>query len=139
MSEKFDRLKEIMGEIADVRHATGLMSWDQQTYMPAGGNEARGYQLATLSKMAHQLGTSDELGKLLTDLQAEFAGADASSDEAATIRVAKRDYDKEACVPADFVVEQAIVTARAFEAWAEARAKSDFSIFQSLTSEETHE
>ncbi len=130
MSEKFDRLKEIMGEIADVRHATALLSWDQQTYMPAGGNESRGYQLATLSKMAHQLGTSDELGKLLTDLKAEFAGADESSDEAATIRVAKRDYDKEACVPADFVVEQAIVTARAFEAWAEARAKSDFSIFQ---------
>ena len=33
-------------------------------------------------------------------------------------------------VPAEFVAEQAIVTARAFDAWVEARGKSDFSIFR---------
>jgi carboxypeptidase Taq len=32
-------------------------------------------------------------------------------------------------VPTDFVAEQALVTSAAFQAWAEARAKSDFSIF----------
>jgi carboxypeptidase Taq len=130
MSEKLERLKEIMGEVYDLRHAAALLSWDQQTYMPAGGNEARGHQLATLGKTVHKLGTSDEVGKLLSDLKQELAGADESSDEAALVRVATRDYNKETCVPEDFIVEQALVTARAFEAWAEARAKSDFSIFQ---------
>ncbi len=130
MSEKLDRLKEIMGEVYDVRHAAALLSWDQQTYMPAGGNEARGHQIATLSKIGHQLGTSDEVGKLLSDLKQELAGADDASDEAALVRVATRDYKKETCIPEDFIVEQALVTARAFEAWAEARAKKDFSIFQ---------
>jgi carboxypeptidase Taq len=129
MSEKLDRFKEIMGEIADVRNAAALSSWDQQTYMPPGGNEARGHQMATLGKIAHELGTSQELGKLLSDLQTEFAG-DQSSDEAAMVRVALRDYKKETCVPADFVVEQALVTSAAYEAWHEARAKSDFSIFR---------
>ncbi len=130
MSAKLDRLKEILAEAADVRSAAALLSWDQQTYMPAGGNDARGQQLGTLGKIAHDLATTDEVGKLLSDLKQEFAGADESSDEAALVRVATRDYEKETCVPADFIVEQAVVTAKAFEAWAEARSKSDFSIFR---------
>ncbi len=129
MSEKFDRFKQIMGEIADIHSAAGLLSWDQQTYMPQGGNEARGHHLATLGRIGHELATSEELGKLLSDLTSEFAG-DESSDEAAMIRVAARDYKKATCVPADFVVEQAIVTSDAYQAWTEARAKSDFSIFR---------
>ena len=130
MSAKLDRLKAIVGEISDVRSAAGLLGWDQQTYMPAGGNAARGQHLATLGKISHELVTSDEVGKLLSDLKQEFAGADDSSDDAAFIRLAARDYDKEVCVPSEFVVEQAIVTAKAFEAWAEARSKADFSIFR---------
>ncbi len=130
MSEKLDRLKEIMGEIYDLRHAASLLSWDQQTYMPAGGSEARGHQLGTLGKTIHNLATSEEVGKLLSDLKQELAGADESSDEAALVRVATRDHDKEVCVPEAFIVEQAMVSSRAFEAWAEAREKKDFSIFQ---------
>jgi carboxypeptidase Taq len=127
MSEKFERFKQITGEISDVGSAAALLSWDQQTYMPAGGNEGRGQQLATLSKIAHEIATSEELGKLLEDLKGEF---DEGSDEAAMVRVAARDYKKETCVPADFVVEQALVTTAAFEAWAHARAQADFSIFR---------
>lgn len=130
MSEKLNQLKEILGEVADLGSAASLLGWDQQTYMPAGGSEARGQQLATLGKIAHQKSTSDEVGKLLDDLKQESAGADPYSDEAALIRVAARDYDKAVRVPSEFVAEQAIVTTKAFEAWAEARSKSDFSIFR---------
>ena len=129
MSEKLNRLKEIIAEVSDLHSATSLLSWDQQTYMPAGGNEARGHHLATLSKLGHELSTSDEVGKLLSDLKQEFA-ADDPSDDAAMVRVAARDYDKAVCVPPDFIVEHAVVSSRAFEAWHEARAKSDFSIFR---------
>ena len=130
MSAKLDRLKAIAGEISDVRSAASLLSWDQQTYMPPGGNAARGQHLATLGKISHELATSDEVGRLLSDLKQEFAGANSSSDDAAFVRVAARDYNKEVCVPSEFIVEQAIVTSKAFEAWAEARSKSDFSIFR---------
>jgi carboxypeptidase Taq len=129
MSEKFEKFKELVGEISDIGMAASLLGWDQQTYMPPAGGEARGQQLATLGKIAHQKATSEELGKLIDDLKQEFAGADASSDEAAMIRVAAREYDKAVRVPSDFVAEQAIASTKAFEAWAEARAKSDFSIF----------
>ncbi len=46
------------------------------------------------------------------------------------IRVTARDYDKARRVPPEFIQEQAIVSSKAFEAWVEARSKSDFSIFQ---------
>lgn len=129
MSSNLDRLKEVMGEVADLSTAASILSWDQQTYMPPGGAHARGQQMATLGKIAHAKATSDEFGKLLQDLRVEYAASDASSDEAALVRIAGRDFDKAVRVPSEFVAEQAIVTSEAFEAWAEARAKSDFGIF----------
>ena len=53
--------------------------------MPPGGSEARGQQLATLGKIAHEKSTSDEVGKLLEDLKQEFTDPD--SDDGALIRV----------------------------------------------------
>jgi carboxypeptidase Taq len=130
MSEKINQLKQIIAEAADLDNAAGLLSWDQQTYMPIGGGEARGQQLATLGKLKHQKATSEEVGKLLDDLKKEFNGADSTSDDAAMVRVAARDYDKAVRVPSEFISERAIATTKAFEAWAEARSKSDFSIFR---------
>jgi len=129
MSEKLNLLKELLGEVEDLNGAASVLSWDQNTYMPKGGSEARGQQLATLGKIAHQKATSPELGTLLQGLKSEFAAAGSDSDDAALIRVAARDYEKAVRVPPDFVAEQALVTTAAFQAWAEARAKSDFSIF----------
>ena len=52
MSEKQQKLKELLGEVSDINSALSILSWDQQVNMPAAGNEARGQQLATLSKIA---------------------------------------------------------------------------------------
>ena len=128
MSEKLEQLKERLGEVTDIGRAASVLSWDQQVNMPPGGNEARGQQLATLSKIAQEKFISDEVGKLIDDLKQELNGAD--TDEAALVRVASRNYDKAIRVPPSFIAEQAIVTSKAFEAWIEARGKSDFSIFQ---------
>ena len=129
MSAKLDRLKELLGEVDDLHNIGSLLGWDQNTYMPPGGGEARGQQLATLDKIAHQKATSREVGDLLEELKVETAGSAVDSDEAALVRVAARDYDKAVRVPPEFVAEQAVVATAAFDAWTEARAKSDFSIF----------
>ncbi|MBC7878764.1 MAG: carboxypeptidase M32 [Anaerolineales bacterium] len=128
MSEKLNQLKEILGEVSDLQHAGSVLDWDQNVNMPSGGSEARGQQLATLGKIAQEKSTSEEVGRLIDDLKQEFEGAD--SDDASMIRVAARNYEKAKRVPAEFVAEQAIVTTRSFEAWVEARSKSDFSIFR---------
>lgn len=130
MSEKLEQLKTLLAEVADLNATQALLGWDQQTYMPQGGNEARGNQLATIGKISHQKFTSDEIGKLLGDLEKEYKGADADSDDLRLLKVTRHDYDQATRVPSDFVAEFAVVTSKAFEAWMEARGKSDFSIFQ---------
>ena len=128
MKEQFNRLKEMLAEISDINSASALLSWDQQTNMPPGGAEARGNQLATLGKISHIKFTSDEVGSLLEALSSDGAGLD--SDEAAQVRVTKRDYDKATRVPAEFVGEMAVISTRAHEAWMQARGKADFGIFR---------
>lgn len=134
MSDKLQQLKEILGEVSDLQTASSVLGWDQQTYMPPGGAEARGHQLGTLGKLAQIRFTSDEVGWLIEDLKKELGGekilGSLDSDEASLVRVTARDFEKARRVPPEFVLEQALVTARAFEAWREARRKSDFSIFQ---------
>ena len=128
MSEKLEQLKERLGEVEDIGRAASVLGWDQQVNMPPGGSEARGQQLATLSKIAQEKFIADEVGRLIDDLKKELDGAD--TDEAALVRVAARNYDKAKRVPPSFIAEQAIATSKAFDAWLEARGKSDFSIFQ---------
>ncbi|MEJ5225768.1 MAG: carboxypeptidase M32, partial [Anaerolineales bacterium] len=133
MDDKLTQLKEIFGEISDLNAAAALLGWDQNTYMPPGAAEARGQQLATLSKLAHIKFTSLEVGKLLEDLMPWALEQNAQNDEhydARLIIVAARDYEKATRVPPEFVAEMAQVTTRAFEAWVEAKGKSDFAIFR---------
>lgn len=130
MSEKLNRLKEMLGEVSDLNNAAGVLGWDQQVNMPPAGGEARGQQLGTLGKIALEKFTTDEVGKMIDDLKQELNGSDSDSEAAALIRVAARDYDKFKRVPPEFVSERAVVSSKAFGAWREARANSDFSIFQ---------
>ena len=48
MTEQFNKLKNLLGEIYDLNAALAVLGWDQQTYMPSGGAEERGNAMATL-------------------------------------------------------------------------------------------
>lgn len=129
MEEKLKLFKEKMADIVYLNQAGAVLGWDQNTYMPAGGAEARGNQLALISKLSHEWSTSQEMGRLLDDLVVYEKQLDPDSDDACLIRVAKREYDLDTRVPTEFVGEFAQATTKAFSTWAEARQKSDFSIF----------
>jgi carboxypeptidase Taq len=130
MEEKIQQMKTILAEVSDLNYASALLGWDQQTYMPVGGAEARGNQLALLGRLAHERATSPELGKLLDELSPYASSLDPDSDDACLIKVTARDYAKATRVPSRHVVEFSQVTTLAQQAWVEARQKSDFSIFQ---------
>jgi carboxypeptidase Taq len=127
---KLNQLKEILGELADLNAVGALLGWDQQTYMPRGGAQARGYHMATIGKIAHEKFVSEEVGKLLDELTQAAADLDPDSDERCLIKVTKRLYDKEVKVPTEWVMEFAQVTTAAHQAWGEARAENNFSKFQ---------
>ena len=130
MEEKINRLKAILAEISDLDHATALLAWDMQTYMPPAGAEGRGNQLALLERLAHERVTSPELGILLDELKPYVASLEPDSDEARLVKVTARNYDKALRIPARHIEESARLIALAEQAWMEARQKSDFSIFQ---------
>ncbi len=65
--QQFKELQTRVNEIFDLQRASALLGWDQQTYMPPGGAENRGQQLATLQSIAHEKSISPEIGKLLDD------------------------------------------------------------------------
>ena len=130
MEKELQKLKNMIAEIADLNGANAILSWDQQTYMPPGAAEIRGQQLGTLGRLAHEKGTSKEMGELLKRLGKHVSSLDPDSDDARMVKMATRDYDRATRVPPEYVVEQAEVTAVANQAWTEARSKSDFSIFR---------
>jgi carboxypeptidase Taq len=130
MQEKLNLLKEKMATIWDLSMIGALMGWDQQTYMPPKGAEERGEQMATLSRLVHEMATSEEVGKLLDELLPYAQTLDPDSDDARLIKLAKREYDKQTRVPAEKVAEFARVTTLAQGAWVQARSESNFALFQ---------
>lgn len=130
MQETFEKLKKILWQVSDLENAARLLGWDQQTYMPPGGEGARGNQMGTLKSLAHQKYTSDEVGRLLEELESYEDELDPDSVEARFIQVTRREYDKKTRVPPEYYDEFSRVTTRAHSAWEEARESDDFAQFQ---------
>ena len=130
IEEQLERLKTLLNEIVDLKYAANVLSWDQQTQMPSGGASGRGYQVSTLSRLAHTKFISSEIGQLLQDLTPYAAEIAADSDDARLIKVTSREFEKLSRVPSDLVSELAMVTTEAYRVWEQARGESDFSKFQ---------
>ena len=52
-------------EITRINSAASVLSWDQETHMPAGGGEARAEQIAVLQGLAHDKLVSPEIERFL--------------------------------------------------------------------------
>jgi carboxypeptidase Taq len=126
MEPKLEELKQRLAEIDDLRRASAVLGWDQATHMPPGGAEARGRQTATLDRLAHEKFTDAAIGKLLADLQSYEESLPYDSDEAALIRVTRRDYERAVKVPSAFVAKFSAHVAATYEAWVKARPANDF-------------
>jgi carboxypeptidase Taq len=128
--EPLNRLQLAIGEVVDLQRAAALLEWDEQVYMPPGGAPVHGDMVATIRKTAHQKLTSDEVGRLIEELEKSADSLAPDSDERRIISVTARDYHKAVRVPADFVAEQAQAVSAAQHAWVDARKASDFARFQ---------
>jgi len=128
----FAELKQRLRTIEDLRCAEQVLLWDQSTYMPEGGAEARGRQLALLSSMGHDRLTDPPIGKLLDSVTpwAEAQGTD--SDEAALVRVTRRDYERAIRVPSSFMRKLSEHTSASYHAWQRARPANDFATMRPL-------
>jgi carboxypeptidase Taq len=119
-------LKARLLEIDDLNGAAALLRWDQTTYMPDGGAAARGRQLATLARLAHERFVEAETGRLLDAAARETGALPFESDEASLVRVARRNWDQAVRIPAALVAELQEHTAVSYQAWTAARPANDF-------------
>ena len=128
----FTELKQRLQAVEDLRCAEAALIWDQSTYMPAGGAEARGRALALLSSLVHERFTDPAIGRLVDSVApwAEAQGRD--SDAAALVRVTRRDYERATRVPPSFMRELSQHASASYHAWERARPEGDFAAMQPL-------
>jgi carboxypeptidase Taq len=128
MEPKLDDLKARLVEVNDLESASALLGWDQTTYMPPGGEQARGRQVATLGRLAHEKFTDSAIGTLLDDLRPYEESLPYDSDDAGLIRATRRAYQKAVNVPSEFMARLYAHMAAGYDAWTRARPANDFSI-----------
>jgi carboxypeptidase Taq len=123
-------------EIQRINSAASLLSWDQETYMPAGGGEARAEQISTLQGIAHQKLVSPDIERLLAAWIDPQTGEILDSpldawDESARslLREVWRDYSRAKKLPSDFVITLSRECSLAQQVWAEAKENHAFSQF----------
>ena len=89
VSASFEELAAHLARLSHMRSVSALVAWDQETYMPPKGAPARAEQAALMASMMHELQTSPKTADLIAACEAE--GRDAGSQEAAAVRLARRE------------------------------------------------
>src|SRR6185369_14918461 len=96
MNRAFETVLEMSRDLSALRSAVGVLSWDQETYMPPKGGEGRARTMAALTRVMHQRFSDARFG----DLIAAAAGdAALSAEEKALVREVKRDRDRAIKLP----------------------------------------
>jgi carboxypeptidase Taq len=124
-----DRLKSALAPVADLQHAESILDWDSRVSMPHAGALARAHASATVSRLAHELFVSDEIGSLLEELAPVEAEAGPDSVDGALIRLTRREWERARRVPPELAGEMTHAGNVAVAAWDEAKAASDFASF----------
>jgi len=127
----YQQLLELVREAHLLGSTQGLLDWDQQTMLPAGGLAFRAQQLKQLAQLVHQMATRPAIADLLSQCEEDASlVADPHSDTAANLREVRRSYDRATRLSQGLVAEIAETQSLAQSAWAQARSDDDFSSFQ---------
>lgn len=126
MKEKLEELKNLLKEIYALKTASGLLYWDEATYIPEQGKGWRSFQTGVLEKIAHRMFTGSRIGKLLEGLEKYEQSLPPDSDDASLIRVTRKQYLKAIKIPEDFVRRFAEHTSLTYQLWQRAREDNNF-------------
>ena len=125
MSSRYTEFIDLARELADIDHAQSLLSWDQETYMPARGATQRARSLGALAGIHHEKLTAPRLVGLVVEL----SDRGCEGEEGVNLRQLKRVQDRALKIPRELVVELTETQSLAHEAWIEARSRSEFPLF----------
>ncbi len=110
-----------------IGHATALMGWDLEVYMPPAGVKERSAASAELGVLSQKLLLDPEFVSLVEKAsEAELA----NDYERGLVRVLKREIDKMKKIPPEILRELIRTTGEAQVVWREAKQRSDFGMFK---------
>ncbi len=108
--------------------AAGLLDWDEQVNLPSGSANRRASELKAVSDIVHRERTQPRIGDWLATIENGIDSLDPGGQ--IIVREARRDYDRAVKLPSEFVAAKSELSSRAYHAWARARSKCDYSIFE---------
>lgn len=125
-SQEVQQLITRFRPILALGQAEGVLSWDQQVMMPAGGASARANTLGELATLSHQLLTAPGV---VQDLAAAKEKA-TTKEENRLVELSQRAYDQASKIPEALATELARATSAALQGWEEARTKNRYDLFE---------
>lgn len=128
--DHYIKLSELARKASHLKSVAALLGWDQETYMPPGGANARAEQVALMAGLQHKMLTDKKLGDLIGACAADASLSEGGTPEAVNIREMRKDFDKRTKLPGELVSALAEATSRAQHAWKEARQNGDFGAFK---------
>ena len=127
MTNLYSQYKTTIQKIADIKYASAVLQWDQETYLPKNGNYARGRQIATLNELAHQQFTDGKFGNLLNELSIQ---ENLNVKEKRNVELSLEDFNKNKKLPSTFVRQMSEAVNKSFHSWIQARKENNFKIFE---------
>ena len=118
----YEALESHFKKIADLKHISSIMSWDESAMMPSGGGPARQRAMGTLSAQIHDLATTGDIAMWLEGC----AGLNLTPWQQANVGAIQRDYNRAQCLSSAFVREQTEAVMASEQQWRICRAKNDW-------------
>jgi carboxypeptidase Taq len=125
----YDQLIAHLKELGQLKSISAILGWDERTQLPAKGAEGRSEQMALVATMIHARLTERRVADWLIECEQSDAMRDPESDFAVNVRETRRNYDRAAKLPGEWVEAMAKLEVLAQHAWVEARKKSSFAEF----------
>ncbi|GAB4365971.1 MAG: carboxypeptidase M32 [Spirochaetales bacterium] len=132
-------LREIDHEVYLLRHASSVLSWDQETYMPSRGIGERAEQISLLETTIHEKIVSPAAKEALEGAK-ELAESEKVTgipsdpfdalQKAAFLREWERRIDRARRIPKDLVSRFSYATSVGQAKWAQAKQEASFDLFK---------
>lgn len=122
----YNRLLSHYQTIHHFNHAQAMLGWDAAANMPAGGSDARSEAMAELSVHIHRLSTQPQLTDWFSSAEQETL----TTEQQASLREMKRQWQHATVVPEDLVQAQSKAGSKCEHAWRAQRQANDWQGFE---------
>ncbi len=126
MNEKYEQLTQYVEKMKALETAMTLFGWDNETLAPKEAAPWTAQSVGVLSSMYQEVSTSEELRQLLEELD---GASDLDEDQAAVVRILKRDTEELSKIPPEEYRAVSELQAQSTMIWAQAKRQNDYSLF----------